>query len=85
MARFPSLIGICPMKPTLLQRHIEEAQSRIQRGQRNVDHQRKTVSDLERDKQDATIAKALLRMFEKALAGHVADRDQLLKQLADRG
>jgi hypothetical protein len=73
------------MKPTLLQRHIEEAQSRIQRGQRNVDHQRKTVSDLERDKQDATIAKALLRMFKKALAGHVADRDQLLKQLADRG
>jgi len=73
------------MKPTLLQRQIEEAQSRIQRGQRNVDHQRKTVSDLERDKQDATIAKALLRMFEKALAVHVADRDQLLKELADHG
>ena len=73
------------MKRALLQRHIEEAVSRIQRGQRNVDHQRKTVSDLERDKQDATIATALLGMFEKALAGHVADRDQLLKQLADRG
>jgi hypothetical protein len=26
----------------------------------NVDHQRKTVSDLERDNQDATIATALL-------------------------
>jgi len=51
----------------------------------NVDHQRKTVSDLERDNQDATIAAALLGMFEKALAGHVADRDQLLKQLAGRG
>ena len=73
------------MKRGLLQRHIEEAESRVQRGQRNVDHQRKTVLDLERDNQDATIATALLGMFEKALAGHVADRDQLLKQLAGRG
>jgi hypothetical protein len=73
------------MKRALLQRHLEEAESRIQRGQRNVDHQSKTVSDLERDNQDATIAKALLRIFEKALAVHVADRDQLLKELSDRG
>ena len=71
------------MKPPLLQRHLEEAHSRIQRGQRNVDQQRKAISDLERDNQDATIANALLRMFEKALAVHVADRDQLLKELAD--
>jgi hypothetical protein len=69
------------MKRALLQRHIEEAESRIQRGQRNVDHQRNTVSDLERDNQDTTIAKALLRMFEKALAVHVAERHQLLKEL----
>ena len=73
------------MKRALLQRHIEEAESRIQRGQRNVDHQRKTVSDLERDNQDATIATALLGMFEKVLSGRVADRDQLLKGLAGRG
>jgi hypothetical protein len=72
------------MKRALLQRQIDEDESRIQRGQRNVDHQRKTVSDLERDNQDATIATALLGMFEKALAGHVADRDQLLKELAER-
>ena len=71
------------MKPVLLHRHLEEADSRIQRGQRNVDQQRKAISDLERDNQDATIAKALLRMFEKALAVHVADRAQLLKELAD--
>jgi hypothetical protein len=48
------------MKQALLQRHIEDAESRIQRGQRNVDHQRKAVLDLERDDLDATIAKALL-------------------------
>jgi hypothetical protein len=72
----------CPMKRALVQRHLEEAESRIQRGLRNVDHQRKTVSDLERENQDATIAKALLRMFEKALAVHVAERDRLTKRLA---
>ena len=72
------------MSRSILQRHLEEAESRIQRGQRNVDHQRKTVSNLERDNQDATIATALLGMFEKALAGHIADRDQLLKELAER-
>ena len=37
----------------------------------------------EGDNRDTTIAKALLGMFEKALAVHVADRDQLLKELAD--
>ena len=71
-------------KRALLQRHIEEAQSRIERGQRNVDHQRKTVSDLERENQDATIATALLRMFEKALTVHVAERHQLIKELQGR-
>jgi hypothetical protein len=40
------------------------------------------VSDLERDGQDATIATALLGLLEKALAVHVADRDQLLKERA---
>ena len=59
----------------LLQRHVEEAESRIQRGQRNVDHQRKGVSDLERDNDDATIAKRLLAMLEKALVIHIADRE----------
>jgi hypothetical protein len=73
------------MKQALLQRHIEEAESRIQRGQRNIDLQREAISELERENQDATIAKALLTLFEKALAVHVADRDHLLKELADRG
>ena len=38
---------------------------------------------MERADQDATIAKALLKIFEKALAIHVADRDRLAKRLAD--
>jgi hypothetical protein len=73
------------MRRGLLQRHIEESESRIQRGQRNIAIQREAVSELERGNQDATIAKALLTIFDKALAVYVADREQLLKQLADRG
>jgi hypothetical protein len=60
------------MNRSILQRHLEEAESRIQRSQRNVDHQREAVSTLERDGQDVTIAQALLRLFERALAVHVA-------------
>jgi hypothetical protein len=51
------------MKRALLQRHLEEAESRVERGQRNVDRQREAVADLERDDQDATIAKVLLKIF----------------------
>jgi hypothetical protein len=70
------------MKRALLQRHLEEAESRVERGQRNVDRQREAVADLERDDQDATIAKVLLKIFEKANEIHVADRDRLIKELA---
>jgi hypothetical protein len=63
---------------------LEDAEMRVQRGQRNIDHQREVISALERDGQDATIAKALLKIFEKANEIHVADRDRLIKELADR-
>jgi hypothetical protein len=70
------------MKRALLRRHLEEAESRVERGQRNVDRQREAVADLERDDQDATIAKVLLKIFEKANESHVADRDRLVQELA---
>ena len=60
---------------------LEDAEMRVQRGQRNIDHQRKVVSALERDGQDATKAKALLKLFEKAHAIHAADRSRLIKRL----
>jgi hypothetical protein len=63
---------------------LEDAELRVQRGQRNIDRQREVVSALERGDQDATIAKALLKIFEKANEIHVADRDRLINELADR-
>jgi hypothetical protein len=63
---------------------LEDAKLRVQRGQRNIDRQREVVSALERGDQDATISKALLKIFEKANEIHVADRDRLINELADR-
>jgi hypothetical protein len=61
---------------------LEDAELRVQRGQRHLDRQREAVSALERADQDATKAKRLLKILEKALAIHVADRDRLAKRLA---
>jgi hypothetical protein len=68
-----------------LKHPVEDAELRVQRAQRNIDRQGEVVSALERDNRDTTIAKALLKIFEKANAIHVADRDRLIKRLADRG
>ena len=61
---------------------VEDAELRVQRGQRNIDRQAEVISALERDNRDTTMAKALLKIFEKANEIHIADRDRLLK---DRG
>ena len=67
-----------------LKHHLEDAELRVQRAQHRLDRQREAVAALERTDQDATKAKRYLRILEKALAIHVADRDRLAKRLADR-
>jgi hypothetical protein len=62
---------------------VEDAEMRVQRGQRNIDRQGEVVSALERDNWDTTIAKALLKIFEKANEIHVADRDRIIKELKE--
>ena len=63
---------------------LEDAQLRVLRGRRDADRQREAVLALECADHDATIAKRLLILFETALAVHVADRDRMIKDLADR-
>jgi hypothetical protein len=55
---------------------LEDAEMRLQRGQRHLDHQREAVAALERAGQDLTTAKRVLKILEKALAVHNADRDR---------
>jgi hypothetical protein len=68
-----------------LKQHLEDAELRLQRARRRLDRQRETVAALERAERDTAKAKRYLRILEKALAIHVAERDRLTKQLADRG
>jgi hypothetical protein len=53
----------------------------VVRSPTNIDRQGEVVSTLERDNRDTTIAKALLKIFEKANAIHAADRERLIKDL----
>ena len=62
---------------------FEDTELRVRRGQRNADRQREAVSFLECANHDATIAKRLLILFEKANEIHVADRDRLIKELKE--
>jgi hypothetical protein len=68
-----------------LKQHLEDAELRLQRARSRLDRQREAVAALERADRDTAKAKRYLRILEKALAIHVADRDRLTKQLADRG
>jgi hypothetical protein len=64
---------------------VEIAKLRVQRAQRYLDRQREAVAALERAGQDPTTAKRLLKISERALATHAADRDRLTNgAVADR-
>ena len=60
---------------------LEDAEMRVQRGQSQLSRQREAVAALERADRDATLAKRALKILEKALGVHVADRDRA-KRLA---
>ena len=65
-----------------LKQHLEDAALRVQRAQNRLDRQRKAVAALERTDQDTTKAKRFLKILEKALAVHIADRDRLTTRRA---
>jgi hypothetical protein len=62
---------------------VEDAELRVQRGQSRLDRQRNAIAALERADRDTTTAKRFLKVLEKALAIHVADRDQLITELRE--
>ena len=68
-----------------LKEHLEDAELRVQRAQSRLNLQRESIATLERADRDAVKEQRFLRTLEKALAIHVAGRDRLAKQLADRG
>jgi hypothetical protein len=67
-----------------LKQHLEDAELRVQRAQRRLDRQRQSVAALARADRDVVKAKRYLKILEKALAIHVADRDRLAQRTVDR-
>jgi hypothetical protein len=48
---------------------------------RGIARQRTVIANLERNGHDATLARSLLAQFQYTQVAHIADRDQLKKQL----
>jgi hypothetical protein len=61
---------------------VEDADLRVQRAQRCLDRQREAVAALERACLDATTAKRLLTISEKAFEIYVADQVRLTRRMA---
>ncbi len=68
----------------MLEQHLAQAEEHIALGQHHIARQRKLVAKLERDGHDTTDARRLLANFEKTQEMHLADRDRILKELAQK-
>ena len=71
------------MDRVTLEQLLQEAESLLHRGERNIAHQREVIGTLERAGHDASFAIAFLRRLESRQARHIADWNRLFKQLAD--
>ena len=72
------------MDRSALQQLLQEAESLIHSGEQTIAHQREVIAALERRGHDAASAKLFLRRLESRQARHIADRNRLFKELADR-
>ena len=72
------------MDRVTLEQLLQEADSLLQRGERNIAHQREVIGTLQRAGRDAADAKSLLRRLESRQARHVVERNRLFKELTDR-
>ncbi len=66
-----------------LELRLQEAESHVERGERNIAHQRAVIATLERGGHDAKAAQMFLRRLECAQAKYVAERSRFFKELAD--
>ncbi len=72
------------MDRKLLMDHLAQCRRHVAMGEQHIDSQRELVSKIERDGRDSTEARRLLATFEELQDLHIADRDRLEKELADR-
>ncbi len=72
------------MDPTTLKQLLQEADVLLWRGELGIASQREIIAALEQRGEDASAEKMRLRRLESRHARHIADRNRMFKQLADR-
>ena len=72
------------MDRTTLKQLLQEADVLLWRGELGIARQRETIALLEHRGEDASAEKMQLRRLETRQARHIADRNRMFKQLADR-
>jgi hypothetical protein len=72
-----------PMDREMLKSHLAQAEEHIATGDKNIARQREIIAQLERDGHDTASARAFLREFEQLQAMHIAEREQLLRELSE--
>jgi hypothetical protein len=74
-------VSLASMDRTILSERLEQVEHHVANGVRCIASQRTVVADLERNGQDTRLARALLEQFQYTQLLHIADRDQLKKEL----
>ena len=69
--------------PTL-ERRLQAAEGLLQRMEENIAFQRQMIATLDGGGHDVKAARMFLKRLEGKQAKHVADRDRLFKELANR-
>ena len=72
------------MDRTTLKQLLQEADTLLWRGELGIANQREIIAALEQRGEDASAEKMRLRRLESRHARHIADRNRMFKQLADR-
>jgi hypothetical protein len=72
------------MDRTTLERRLQAAKGLVQRVEENIVFQRQMIATLDRGSHDVKAARMFLSRLEAMLPKHVADRDRLFKELANR-
>jgi len=72
------------MDRATLGRRLQEAEGLAQRVEENITFQRQMIATLDRGGHDVKTAKMFLRWLEARHAKHVADRNRLFEELANR-
>jgi hypothetical protein len=65
-------------------RRLQQAEDLVGRMEKNIVFQRQMITTLYQGGHDVRAAKMFLRRLEATHAKHVADRDRLFKELANR-